>query len=117
MSAGTVFEAVPADTLTEFWANQQTETQVTFELDSRRRYLSVSISPIDVGRPGEIGRVAVFRDITAPKRREKQLLENNERLDEFVSVVSHDIKGPLMEIRGSADVATKTDDISHITRA
>lgn len=40
------------------------------------------------------------RDITALKRREQQLLEQNEHLDEFASVVSHDIQGPLMEIRG-----------------
>jgi signal transduction histidine kinase len=61
-----------------------------------------------------MGRVAVFRDITAPKRREQQLLETNERLEEFASVASHDIKGPLMDIRGSADLATRTGEVSHV---
>jgi PAS domain S-box-containing protein len=114
MSAGDFFEVVPADILAELSVAQQTKTQVAFERDGRTRYLSVSISPIDVGRPEAMGRVAVFRDITAPKRREQRLLETNERLEEFASVVSHDIKGPLMEIRGSADVATQTADISHV---
>jgi PAS domain S-box-containing protein len=114
MSTDAFFEGVPADTLAELSVNQQTQTQVAFELGGRKRYLSVSLSPIDVGRPEETGLVAVFRDITASKRREQQLLETNERLDEFASVVSHDIKGPLMDIRGSADLAAQTDDVSHV---
>jgi signal transduction histidine kinase len=114
LSAEAFFEAVPVDTLAELSVTQQTETQVAFELDGRERYLSVSISPLDVGRSGEMGRVAVFRDITAPKRREQQLLETNERLEEFASVASHDIKGPLMDIRGSADLATRTGEVSHV---
>ena len=114
MAAEAFLEGVPAETLAELSVSQRTQTQVAFELDGRERYLSVSVSPLDVGRPGEMGCVAVFRDITAPKRREQQLLETNERLEEFASVASHDIKGPLMDIRGSADLATRTGDISHV---
>ncbi|MFB6107151.1 MAG: PAS domain S-box protein [Halobacteriaceae archaeon] len=35
------------------------------------------------------------RDVTDRKRRERQLRRQNERLDEFASVVSHDLRNPL----------------------
>ncbi|EMA16045.1 MULTISPECIES: sensor histidine kinase [Haloarcula] len=37
----------------------------------------------------------IYTDITERKRREQQLKHQNERLDEFVSIVSHDLRNPL----------------------
>ena len=37
----------------------------------------------------------IYTDITERKRREQQLRHQNERLDEFVSIVSHDLRNPL----------------------
>ena len=108
------FASVPPEVRIELLAAGQSETQVTFELDGRERHFSILSSPIDVGQAERLGRVLVIRDITAIKRREQQLLRQNEYLDEFASVVSHDIQGPLMEIKGSADAISKTGETDHV---
>ncbi|MFB6270946.1 MAG: PAS domain-containing sensor histidine kinase, partial [Halobacterium sp.] len=41
------------------------------------------------------GTIGVLRDVTQRKRRERELERQNERLDEFTSVVSHDLRSPL----------------------
>ena len=41
------------------------------------------------------GTIGVLRDVTRRKRRERELERQNERLDEFTSVVSHDLRSPL----------------------
>ncbi|MFT4167443.1 MAG: ATP-binding protein [Microlunatus sp.] len=61
--------------------------------DGRQVPVEVSASPMTDGR-GVRGVVVVFRDIT--RRREVDQLKN-----EFVSMVSHELKTPLTAIRGS----------------
>ncbi|MFQ3475576.1 PAS domain-containing protein [Halonotius sp. F2-221B] len=53
------------------------------------------------------GYVLVLRDITDRKQRERQLEEQNERLEEFADVVSHDLRNPLSTAEGW--VAAVTD--------
>jgi PAS domain S-box-containing protein len=45
------------------------------------------------------GTVGVIRDVSERKRRERELRRQNERLDEFASVVSHDLREPLRTVR------------------
>jgi len=55
---------------------------------------------------GEITRVAgVTRDITQRRRYEKELQRQNERLDEFASIVSHDLRSPLSVAQGRVSLA------------
>jgi PAS domain S-box-containing protein len=49
--------------------------------------------------------------------REKELLRKNERLDEFASVVSHDLRSPLTVADGHIDLAKQECDSDHLTRA
>jgi PAS domain S-box-containing protein len=58
-----------------------------------------------------------IRDITERKERERDLERQNERLEEFASVVSHDLRSPINVARGSVDLAETTDDLSHLDRA
>lgn len=44
--------------------------------------------------PGE-GLLVTLRDITERQRRERELEKQNERLDEFAKIVSHDLRSPL----------------------
>ncbi|WP_135303152.1 PAS domain-containing sensor histidine kinase [Haloarcula amylovorans] len=67
--------------------------------------VSVSIAPIR-GEHGDIlGSVAIIADISEQKAREEQLQEQNERLDEFASIVSHDLRNPLQVASGSLELA------------
>ena len=66
---------------------------------------------------GEPAVLASIRDITQRKERERELERQNERLDEFAGVVSHDLRSPLNVARGSLDLARETDDSEHFDRA
>ncbi|MBX0294474.1 PAS domain-containing sensor histidine kinase [Haloarcula nitratireducens] len=67
--------------------------------------VSVSIAPIR-GKHGDIlGSVAIIADISDQKDREERLQEQNERLDEFASIVSHDLRNPLQVASGSLELA------------
>jgi PAS domain S-box-containing protein len=49
--------------------------------------------------------------------RERELAERNERLDEFASVVAHDLRNPLAVATGMVQLARETDDAASLDRA
>ncbi|BCR03591.1 hypothetical protein DESUT3_06600 [Desulfuromonas versatilis] len=53
---------------------------------------------------GKIQKLAVYRDITARKEAEENLLEANRELDAFVYTVSHDLRTPLTPIIAYAEM-------------
>lgn len=53
------------------------------------------------------GTVGVIRDITERKKRERELERQNERLEAFASIVSHDLRNPLSVAQGYVDLATE----------
>ena len=71
--------------------------------------------PTDLGDgEEELGRVGVIRDVSDRKRRERELERRNERLDEFASIVSHDLRNPLDVARGRLDLAREERDSEHL---
>ena len=50
-------------------------------------------------------------------RRERTLAEQNERLEAFASVVSHDLRNPLNVVTGSLELAATEVDSDHVDRA
>ncbi len=115
MTATSFFESVSADVFTQLVASDQSDAQISIAVDGHSRQFSLSRFAITRGQTA-IGRVVVLRDISALKQRETQLTAQNERLNEFADIVSHDLQGPLMEIRGSADMALSTGDVAHLER-
>lgn len=55
-----------------------------------------------------------LQDITARKEREEQLERQNQRLDQFASLVSHDLRGPLNVAKGRLALAQEEDDPEHV---
>ncbi|WP_460561217.1 PAS domain S-box protein [Halorubrum pallidum] len=55
-------------------------------------------------------RVGVIRDITDRKERERELERQNERLDAFTRLVSHDLRNPLRVAAGNLDLARESCD-------
>ncbi|WP_440763559.1 PAS domain S-box protein [Natronorubrum sp. DTA7] len=56
------------------------------------------------------GTVGVLRDITERKERERTLKRQNERLESFANVVSHDLRNPLNVAQGQLSLVREHDD-------
>ena len=117
-SASSFFESVPPDARARVVGtdgSDGTDIQIAFDVDGHQRQFSVIRFPVG-GDHDPIGRAVVFHDTSALKRRETQLLAQNERLEAFTDIVSHDLQGPIMEIRGSANMTMSTGDLTHVNR-
>ncbi|WP_158056179.1 hybrid sensor histidine kinase/response regulator [Halorussus halophilus] len=79
--------------------------------------LDVSIRPV-TGDDGEVqSLIAEGRDITDRKRQKRKLERQNERLDEFASVLSHDLRNPLNVAQGRVELGKETGDTEHLVAA
>jgi PAS domain S-box-containing protein len=58
--------------------------------------------------------VVIARDITDRKARERKLEGQNEQLEEFAGVVSHDIRNPLRNAQGRLELVREECDSEHI---
>ncbi|WP_435073228.1 sensor histidine kinase [Halorubrum sp. HHNYT27] len=74
---------------------------------------------------GEIVKISgVYREITAEKERQQELAEiqrklqmSNQQLEEFASLVSHDLRSPLNVAKGRLELAAETCDSEHLAVA
>ena len=86
--------------------------------DGRTIPVTVSAAPIRGDDSTVAGTVAVIADISEQKARERRLERQNERLDEFASLVSHDLRNPLQVATGHLTLAKEGEDPrSHIEDA
>ncbi|MFB6146350.1 MAG: nitrogen regulation protein NR(II) [Halobacteriaceae archaeon] len=58
----------------------------------------------------------VFRDVSEQKRREAELERQTERLEEFASVLAHDLRNPLNVLEIALERAAETGDPEHFER-
>ncbi|EJN59666.1 GAF domain-containing protein [Halogranum rubrum] len=56
------------------------------------------------------GGYAIYTDVTERRERERELRRQNERLDEFASIVSHDLRNPLTVATGYLGLVQETVD-------
>lgn len=63
------------------------------------------------------GVMGVVRDITDRKQRQRELQRQRARLEEFASVVSHDLRNPLNVAKGRIDLARVDNDNEHLSAA
>ncbi|SDL97550.1 PAS domain S-box-containing protein [Halogranum gelatinilyticum] len=74
--------------------------------DGPRDFL-LHVVPISLDETNS-GGYAIYTDVTEQKERERQLRRQNERLDEFASIVSHDLRNPLTVADGYLELARET---------
>ncbi|WP_267162888.1 PAS domain S-box protein [Halovenus salina] len=60
------------------------------------------------------GILVMIRDVTQKKRRQLERERQNERLEEFASVVSHDLRNPLRTAGGRLELAQADCDSTHL---
>jgi PAS domain S-box-containing protein len=70
---------------------------------------------VEMSGDGEAsGGAGVIRDISEQKSYERRLERQNERLEEFASVVSHDLRNPLSVASGRLELAMEECDSDHL---
>jgi len=84
---------------------------------SATRYYEIRVSPLTLSRGGEPGRLIVVNDVTTQHRQQEQLKNQNERLEAFTSVVSHDLRNPLNVASGNVMLARENGTGDHLERA
>lgn len=97
---------------------------VDVTVDGETLYYDVEISPIYDSLNTYLGRVVIFTDATERVQREHRLWDRsetlerqNERLDQFASTVSHDLRNPLQVTSASIDLAQVNEDFDELDRA
>jgi signal transduction histidine kinase len=68
------------------------------------------VSALADERDRYLGRVFLLNDVTDQQERKAELERQNEQLDRFASVVSHDLRNPIQVAAGRVDLARETDD-------
>ncbi|MBK7859856.1 MAG: PAS domain S-box protein [Archangiaceae bacterium] len=87
------------------------EEELRFE-DGHSIHVIGSAAPLldDAGRPR--GAVASFVDVTPIKRAHEQLLEAARRKDEFLAILSHELRNPLAPILSAAQLMKLRGDVA-----
>ena len=88
--------------------------EVTLEFPGRGEVsVAYRFTPLVVD--GEIvGAVAVANDVTHHRERERELEQKNQQLEEFASVVSHDLRNPLNVVRGRLELLEEGTPGEHV---
>lgn len=81
---------------------------------SDRCHYELAAAPIDDGRGHSMGWTIVVHDVTERVRRERELERKNRKLDEFASVVSHDLRNPLSVSKGYLELLEEEYDPEHV---
>jgi PAS domain S-box-containing protein len=88
--------------------------------DGTRRCFDLAISPLGTDDGGQLtGRVGLIHDVTEREKRKQKLEQRteelkrqNEQLDSFASIVSHDLRNPLNVAKGRLEIIeAKTDGV------
>ena len=80
------------------------------------RHFILHVIPIHLDAANAAG-YAIYTDVTDRREREETLRRQNERLDEFASIVSHDLRNPLSVAEGYVDLARETGDTASLEKA
>lgn len=91
--------------------NVQFEQSVTVDGEERIFEIHLALRPFEDDFRGTIG---IVRDATAEKRQQRALQRQNDRLEEFVSIVSHDIRNPLNVASGRLELARDQYEDEHL---
>jgi signal transduction histidine kinase len=87
--------------------------ETTFEVTVGDRHYDVRVTPLFDHRDELVGRQVQLHEVTEQRRRERELERQNERLDRFASVLSHDLRNPLNVATGRTELVRETGEVRH----
>ncbi|GAB7014025.1 hypothetical protein JCM18549_22960 [Halolamina salina] len=103
-----------AEVYNEQLANgERVQTEVERETVDGTKHFLLQVTPLEVGEENAPG-YAIYSDVTERREREAELRRQNERLDQFASVVSHDLRNPLNVASGYLDLVRETGDLDKL---
>ncbi len=92
------------------------ETEILeFEHEGQDRYLRLTENPFGAEH-APLGRMLILTDVTHREQYRRELERQNERLDQFASMVSHDLRNPLTVAMGRLELARDEHDSDHLQR-
>ena len=97
---------------TEYWEGFQVGATRIDETVHNYEDVEVPVQTVTTCREirGTTYHFGTITDITERKEREREIQRQNERLDEFASIVSHDLRNPLQVASGHLDIAQRECD-------
>ena len=82
-------------------------------VDEGARFWQTKLAPVVTD--GEVTRlIGITRNVTDRVEQERELRQQNERLDEFASVISHDVRNPLNVAQGRATLLAEQVESEHL---
>ncbi|TQQ78912.1 sensor histidine kinase [Halonotius roseus] len=99
------------------WFTTAGSGETTLSEAGTERNFTIDSVPIENRTSTQTGQLIRLHEITEQKARERQLREQNEHLDEFASIVSHDLRSPLNVAQGRLKIAGWECDSEEITEA
>ncbi|MFB6143573.1 MAG: ATP-binding protein [Halorientalis sp.] len=92
------------------------EDVVALDHGDGTRYFQLSVQPFttDVAR---LGRTVTLTDVTEREQYRRELERQNERLDQFASMVAHDLRNPLNVAQARVEFARQETDSEHLETA
>jgi PAS domain S-box-containing protein len=79
--------------------------------DGRRIAISLTVSPIRDASGRIVGASKVARDISQRKQAEAALREADQRKDEFLAMLAHELRNPLAPIRNATALVCRAEDL------
>lgn len=77
-------------------------------------YYDIEATPIHDGRERHVGWLFLLQDVTEQKRHERELKGQIEKLDEFATLVSHDLRNPISIAKGYIEQVRLTEDLQYL---
>ncbi|WP_418282456.1 ATP-binding protein [Halorubrum sp. DTA98] len=87
--------------------------EVTRRTADGDRHFILHVIPIRLGAENVAG-FAIYTDVTDRREREAILRRQNDQLDEFTAIVSHDLRNPLSVANGYLELARDTGDPEYL---
>jgi len=116
----TPYESYPfgaADELVRHLRDALSGAEATFEQEHEDNRYRIRTVPVRTDG-GEIMYVmAVAQNVTGQAKRRRKLESQNEQLEEFTSIVSHDLQSPLSVAAGHLELAEETSESAHLEKA
>lgn len=103
----------PVETFIELHSEEKAQN---VDISAGSRFFTIQTSPLYGIRDEFLGMVFLIHEITEQKRQQNELEAKNEQLDQFASVVSHDLRNPLNVATGYTELARETGDQEHFDK-